>query len=479
MRRKSVGKAAALGLAVLLVAFASASDAALVARTDVVLHGPFPAGTGVTWEEATDSGYEVFTKQPGRRVARLASGALTNCDQLEDPACEASACRLCAHRSISTFSQSATLLASPRWFALAFAAGESSQYGGSDSRSVSAAALRAGAGQRSIARCSSAYMIGDPPPAGVVHAASALDGDFLAVICNTPLRIYDLRAPGSGPVEIPGTENVSSLRLAGIYVAGVVPHPGAPATIQVWDRQTGQPVYEVPETGAGYALESDGTVVVASPGPSSAPCSGRLAWYSIAEPTAHELAVHPCTARVAADGGRIAYVSGSGGLRELSVIDHAGTDGPIAVLPRLHLAITDDLAAEFAASEGRLAFGQSLCDGDIGLTNVAFGAGSPPNLACPASIASLRARIHRGDIVVRLRCRQGCQGRAVLRVGSVARRKGFSLGPSRRGQALDFHFGRRAAATLAGRTARLTWRVANLDGSARTGRANVRIAPLR
>jgi hypothetical protein len=474
-----VGKTAALGLTILIVALASGpADAALVARSDVVANGPFPAGTGVTWEEATDSGYEVFTKQPGRRVARLASGALTNCDQLEDPACEASACRLCAHRSISTFSQSATLLASPRWFALDFAASESSQYGGSESRSVSAGALRAGAGRRSIARCSAAYMIGDPPPAGVVHAASALDGDVLAVICNTPLRIYDLRAPGSAPVEIAGTENVSSLRLAGIYVAGVVPHGQAPSTIQVWDRQTGQPVYEVPETGAGYALESDGTVVLASPGPGSAPCAGRLAWYSIAEPAAHDVGVHPCSSRVAADGGRIAYVSGSGALRELSVIDHAGAGGPIAVLPRLKLGIAEDFAAGFAASEGRLAFGDALCNGDVGLTNIAFGPGPPPNLACPASIASHRARIVRGRIVVRLTCRRGCQGRAVLRVGSVARRHSFSLGASRRGQALEFHFGPRAAARLSGRTGRVTWRVENLDGSARTGRASVRIARL-
>src|SRR5436190_7235819 len=126
---KSSGIAGALALALLVLAMVCGpANAALVERFDgFVAGGPFPAGTGVTWEETTDSGYEVFTEQPGGRVRALAAGPLSNCDQLDDPACEASACRLCAHRSISTFSQSATLLASPRWFALDFAAGESSQ----------------------------------------------------------------------------------------------------------------------------------------------------------------------------------------------------------------------------------------------------------------------------------------------------------------------------------------------------------------
>jgi hypothetical protein len=142
---------------------------------------------------------------------------------------------------------------------------------------------------------------------------------------------------GAPPVdwEVPGRP-AGGLRIAGRYVAAFenfASNAFNPGPIDVYDRVTGQLVYQLPKKAdrgiSNYDLQADGKIALSYVAPGSG--GGRVGWASPSEPFLHRL---PLPARPFYDvrmaGNRIAYEAGRSApeiyftLADIGVTDLAG-----------------------------------------------------------------------------------------------------------------------------------------------------------
>ncbi len=203
-------------------------------------------------------------------------------------------------------------------------------------------------------------------------------------------------------------------------------------SILVFDWVAGALAYSVPlgEDSAALDLQDDGTLAVARTRDVAVPCpAGTVAWYSRAQPFAHQLPVAPCKAQVAIAGGRIAVVAPAArGRRVLTTVSLGGVRSDLASLGR-----TGVQAGELDLDATRASFALRNCLGGADLLRVAVpGSGplSPVTTTCPVSIRSRRATLRGRAVRVRVVCRRGCAGRARL-VGRAGRRR-VGLGPTKK-----------------------------------------------
>jgi hypothetical protein len=149
---------------------------------------------------------------------------------------------------------------------------------------------------------------------------------FAHPTCHGPdasITVRDLRHPRRRPRRFapPKGHGGLEVRMGGRFLALAsfrYGSRGSSRVLQVFDRDSGREVYRVPREDLrqsfSFALQSDGKVVVAqydlNP-PASVPAScdyhAPLAWYSPAEPTAHELPYRPCGPDLALARDRIVY----------------------------------------------------------------------------------------------------------------------------------------------------------------------------
>lgn len=158
-------------------------------------------------------------------------------------------------------------------------------------------------------------------------------------------------------------------------------------------------------------LQRDGKVVLLTRtiAESDDDCGGyTLSWYSVAEPSAHDLALNACGGPAAIAGDRIVFESADPRPHSLTVTDLAGqarqlTDfGGFLDLDTRADRVTYALRN---CAGGRDFFVQPF-DGPVH---------KDPPAACPARIASNQLRAPRNRVRVLLRCPKGCEGRVTLR----------------------------------------------------------------
>ncbi len=260
-----------------------------------------------------------------------------------------------------------------------------------------------------------------------VHSAIALDGEVLAYDSFGCLIVEDFASglqrivPLAATLEpvhergLRGLPQGALLRVAGRLVAYRANPPGGegPASVVVYDIDTGSEVYSVPlpaenarEPGRiaapTFDLQSDGTLVIADP----ATCSAAVS--TIAAPSPRPLGIPACYVRRVRDGRVLVVAPGSGDERvlEWSLIEaplahpiaDLGSDGYLETVP-------PDM------NETTVLYELSGCYPRVYSAPLAE-PGTPPALPnrCPVSVSPLHATLTAKSLSVSLRCPLGCRG---------------------------------------------------------------------
>ncbi len=259
------------------------------------------------------------------------------------------------------------------------------------------------------------------------HSAVAIDGEVVAYDSFGCLVIHDF-APGLQRIvplaatlepvnerSLRGLPQGALLRVAGRLVAYRANPPGGegPASVVVYDIDTGSEVYSVPlpaentrEPGRiaapTFDLQSDGTLVIADPETCSATVS------TIAAPLPRPLGIPACYVRRVRDGRVLVVAPGAGDERVLEwspieaplahPIADLGSDGSLETVP-------PDM------NETTVLYELSGCYPRVYSAPLAE-PGSPPALpkSCPVSVSPLHATLTAKSLSVSLRCPLGCRG---------------------------------------------------------------------
>jgi hypothetical protein len=246
-----------------------------------------------------------------------------------------------------------------------------------------------------------------------------VDGSRVASTdCSGALVIRDYAAGGAVVARFSPGERMAAadVALAGRYVAynpyGIGPVGTTPPTTVVHDWVANAKVYEVPRVPR-FDLQDDATLAAVS---TSRGCSGKLAWFSAAEPTEHVLPVTPCVDGVRIAAGRIAtVVEASDGQRALALIGLDGTRTDAARLGSepMRVGVPDYDGA-------RVAYGLRNCGGGADLLVESATAPEPRDEppACPIRIRSGSAAVGPSErtVPVFLECEMGCLASLSLRM---------------------------------------------------------------
>jgi hypothetical protein len=211
---------------------------------------------------------------------------------------------------------------------------------------------------------------------------------------------------------------VGDLELAGRYLAynayPISPTGTSQTVTVVHDWVAGTKVYEIPRVNS-FDLQDDGTLAVSTGQIDDLDCSdGKLAWYSIAQPTEHVLPVKPCSSEVRIVGGRIAVVAaGSGGDEPMLAL--VGLDGARTDVARLGTGLR---RGELDFDGARVAYALGNCLGGADILTESATAPSPRDepIACPVGGLPRKASLGPKDTTahVNVNCPRGCRGRITL-----------------------------------------------------------------
>jgi len=139
-------------------------------------------------------------------------------------------------------------------------------------------------------------------------------------------------------------------------------------------------------------------------------CRGyTLSWYSVAEPTAHEVPVNACGGPVAIARDRIVFQGAEPRPRSLAVTDLAGQGRQLTNFGALF---------DLDTRADRVTYALRNCAGgqDFFIQRFDGPVHEAPPSPCPVRIASRRlSATARNRVRVRLRCPKGCAGRLSLR----------------------------------------------------------------
>jgi hypothetical protein len=247
-----------------------------------------------------------------------------------------------------------------------------------------------------------------------------VDGPLVASTdCTGSVVIRDYAAGGATVASFSPGERLAAgdIALAGRYVAynayGIGPFGTTPGTTVVHDWVANARVYEVPRV-TSFDLQDDGTLAAATASPDCT--TGRLSWFSAAEPTEHVLPVTPCVDAVSIAGGRIATVIETG--EKQRVLALVGLDGTRTEAARLGTAPMLAAAPDFDGT--RVSYALRNCAGSADLLIESATAPEPRDEppACPLRIRSGSAAIGPSERTapVSLECELGCLATLSIRM---------------------------------------------------------------
>ena len=452
-RRQLRVSLAALALAALGAGDAYGAAPVRVGTAQSLDQGPLLAGDAFAYAQASPTRFSVRVVRRGARPSVLARGRLFNLET-----------EFTLTEEFVTLAASAQRLAFTRFFS-GSAKAEGKSDSALDSGPVSGPLTR-------VAACDSRALT----ETGVETASSLVDVSGAAVAyvdCQGRVTVRDF-APGAAVPSrtIPAGANVDDLSLGGRYVAF-----RAERSIRVFDWVANAQAYTVPLPGAdstAFDLQPDGTLAVGRARDVAVSCpAGSLAWYSRAQPFAHQLGLAPCSAQVVIAAGRIALVTRAGSNRRaLTTVTLAGARTNVA-----SLGADGMQAGEFDLDASRASFALRNCLAGADLLRAAV-PGSVPlpfvTTTCPVSIRSRETTLRQRAVRVRVVCRRGCAGRARLvrragtRLVGLGPAKAVKLGASRRSRRVRLPLSRAARRLLARKgTLRAQLRIAVTDRNGR------------
>jgi hypothetical protein len=275
---------------------------------------------------------------------------------------------------------------------------------------------RLGGSLRRVFRCKGQSVGGSPQ-----ETVFTLTGDTL-VYRPGPCRPAERRIValdlGEGTREVipqPREGRPAELDAEGAFVSYELTIKGFAREYVVYDRATGAEAYSValPQERDIIAsdLQRDGKValITRTIAESDDECRGyTLSWYSIDEPTPHDLTVNACRGPVAISGDRIVFASAQPRPQSLTVTDLAGQARQLADFGGF---------LDLDSRADRVTYGLRNCAGgsDFFVQRFDEPIQKDPPAGCPVRIASKRLRATRNRVLVRLRCPRGCKGRVSLR----------------------------------------------------------------
>ncbi len=260
------------------------------------------------------------------------------------------------------------------------------------------------------------------------HYAVALDGDVLAYDSYGCVVVEDLATGFQRIIRLESTlEPVRSpvawseptvLAVAGRLLAYRANPPGGegPAAIVVYDIDSGQTLYRVPvkapepSNGTSFALQADGTLVLAE----SLNCRATVS--TVAEPAPRPLGVPACTVYGLAEGRLLFEV---GAQRSSETLDWSPLQAP-ALHGIADLGVGGDLqAAAPVLGGGETAYALHGCWTPAVYRTTLEEPGTPPAppATCPIHILGGHASLTHGRLTVAIRCPLGCQGEIEASVG--------------------------------------------------------------
>jgi hypothetical protein len=237
--------------------------------------------------------------------------------------------------------------------------------------------------------------------------------------CTGSVVIRDHSAGGAVVASFSPGERIGAgdLALAGRYVAynpyGIGPFGTTPGTTVVHDWVANTKVYEIPRV-ARFDLQDDATLAAVST--SSRCASGKLSWFSAAEPTEHVLPVVPCVDSVRIAAGRVMAVAETGAAqRALALV---GLDGNRTDVARLG---ADGMLVGTPDFDGaRVSYALRNCAGGIDLLVEDATRPQPRDepRSCPARVRSGSAAIGPTERTapVFLECERGCVTQLSIRM---------------------------------------------------------------
>jgi hypothetical protein len=253
-------------------------------------------------------------------------------------------------------------------------------------------------------------------------AAAALDVDgsrSASSNCDGSVVIRDHSGASPDTTFSPGNMlAVGDLELAGRYLAynayPIGPTGTSPTVTVVHDWVANAKVYEVPRVNS-FDLQDDGTLAVSTGQVDDLDCSdGKLAWYSIAQPTEHVLPVKPCTSEVRIANNRIAVVAaGSEGDERMLAL--AGLDGTRTDVARLGTGLRRG-ELDYDGARVAYALGNCLGGADILTESATSPALRDEPIACPVGGLPRKGSLGPKDTAahVNVNCPRGCRGRILL-----------------------------------------------------------------
>ncbi|HEX2127130.1 MAG TPA: hypothetical protein VHF45_11300 [Thermoleophilaceae bacterium] len=253
-------------------------------------------------------------------------------------------------------------------------------------------------------------------------AAAALDVDgarSASSNCDGSVVIRD--HSGASPNTTVSAGNmlaIGDLDLAGRYLAynayPISPTGTSQATTVVHDWVANTKAYEVPRV-ASFDLQDDGTLAVSTGQIDDLDCSdGKLAWYSIAQPTEHVLPVKPCTSEVRIVGGRIAVVAAGSNETE-RMLALVGLDGARTDVARLGSGLRRG-GLDFDGERVAYALGNCLGGADLFTAPANAPVLRDEPIACPVGGLPKKGSLGPKDTAahVNVNCPRGCRGRLTL-----------------------------------------------------------------
>ncbi|HEX8646489.1 MAG TPA: hypothetical protein VF715_06285 [Thermoleophilaceae bacterium] len=265
-------------------------------------------------------------------------------------------------------------------------------------------------------------------------AAAALDVDGAREAssnCDGSVVIRDRSgASADTTVSAGGTLAIADLDLAGRYLAynayPITPFGQSQTVTVVHDWVSNTKVYEVPRA-ASFDVQDDGTLAVSTGQIDDLDCSdGKLAWYSVAQPTEHVLPVKPCTNEVRIAGGRIAVVAaGSDDTERMAAL--VGLDGARSDVARLGTGLRRG-GLDFDGERVAYALGNCLGGADLFTAPAASPVLRDEPVACPVGKLPKKDSLGPKDkrAFVNVSCPRGCKGRidVTAKIGGKTKRIG-------------------------------------------------------
>jgi hypothetical protein len=266
-------------------------------------------------------------------------------------------------------------------------------------------------------------------------AAAALDIDGPRVAStnctgNVVIRDYTGPTPTEKSVSAGSGLAIGTARMAGRYLAynayPIGPTGTTPTVTVVHDWVADTKVYEIPRV-TNYDIQDDGTLAVATGEVDDLDCSkGKLAWYSVAQPTEHVLPVKPCTSEVRIAGNRIAAnAAGENGTDRVFAL--VGLDGTRTDVARLGTGMRRG-TIDYDGTRVAYTLGNCLGGADLLTESASAPALRDEPVACPVGGLPKKASLGPKDKAahVNVKCPRGCRGRIEItaQIGGKTRRIG-------------------------------------------------------